>query len=1313
MATIYSTRNDDAGSDNLVSYSSASSWVGGVVPSPADTVYVIGRRTLINQGAFAKWAGTRTITVDSTSYFATAGYFYTTTQYGELVKIDYTGKTGTTFTGCSVNEVSNSVISGHDWNTYSAHTWNDGGNINDNTYVHNPANIIEINAGETFECDTLYIQEGGMIFVNGGTLKINAGIWVRDGRLIGRQSGVIEITRNSVGLSNSYVGYLNSENYPMGIIDIDGGENRSFTTLAATAAKDSSSITVNGTASSYFAIGDEITVYDPTLEGSRRWNKGYTGYRDLSSNFNDMDEGFDVCGVAGSNVYLATRNGARGPVKSVTSNGSTKYLNVDAGSTHFIAGDKILVNNIEYTISAVENSSHTLYDYDFTNPATSLSDFWVDDPDHVYSNGWEIESGVGLRNTGGYSELIHKYVWKRDVVVEAHLSPLAGWDSGTRGTTDYGILTSYDPSFRQGSRSFDSFKTDILRIDDASDLISFYIRSMSNYPTNRLSRDTSIRDQTRVGSVYEVDTREAFTTVKINGLELTKEFRRDGNFKGLVGIYTDANTSMRCRRLIIKIPTQILTITTTNPIAVDSMVYRTGTENLHTAGRTVLKIASINTGEGSHTDLAFAYRGQYGNGEWPKFVQVNGSASTSANQTYVHNHDMNVDYYMDLGNTTAARSMTIDLTYTRTFTHVSFVPRNNENSGFAGMTGVTIYGSNDLSSWTTLYGTTTDTKTWYGGGGSYNRIGFYPTGTASFRYVKFETTGSTGSANYQRYVNIGVHDFSEGYTLTLNNAVDFNIGDQITVSSDSGYSWASREYEGYSAAITYQTDPEEFFHGGWLQQCTITNKVGNKIYLDKPVWWGYVEGQDSVTITKINRNFKIQGTFTTNTGSTNDWRWPTIYLYAGSNTPRIYRFKNVRFNYIGSSRYSSSSDYTRGIRVYSYDYYNQATFDGNVHMMGPDGSTWLGVGSNNGNVIHRNSHFISMRSVWAQYNASYSGSCYYNNKSIGVLTHYMYYMKHLNFNFNEISTCDSGYVLSSWRVQRSVVPFFSEFRRNYIKGTSNSAMVFSDSESVGPRRLPKMKIEYNRVRASDDYSVSARLASGWPIVAQDSLAEHTGSRVSRYRNEGHVSQGDTSSDLSYVNTHENYGRFGYDVTFGVYHFLVRRPEAPETIEIYNPQGDDNYAMLGIEIEARENVEFQVHVKFDYYYSRLSRMQDDGNVDGRLNCYSLQHGTRLQTIYGEVPASTTVDGWNTFEGTFNTFASEEGIAAVYLSRDAQNSYIKIRNSSARVLTNSPTSLRVIGNTFNLQRIWDQYQEIKDMSPLTSANSRTVKLLNVKL
>ena len=67
-------------------------------------MYVVGRRTLINQAAFAKWTSTRTITVDSTTYFPTAGFFYTHTNGGQIVKVNYTGTTATTFTGCTVDE---------------------------------------------------------------------------------------------------------------------------------------------------------------------------------------------------------------------------------------------------------------------------------------------------------------------------------------------------------------------------------------------------------------------------------------------------------------------------------------------------------------------------------------------------------------------------------------------------------------------------------------------------------------------------------------------------------------------------------------------------------------------------------------------------------------------------------------------------------------------------------------------------------------------------------------------------------------------------------------------------------------------------------------------------------------------------------------------------------------------------------------------------------------------------------------------------------------------------------------------------------
>ena len=1303
MATIYSNRNDNTGAHSTVSALATSTWAGGVVPGSVDIAYVVGRRTTVNESAFSKWAGTRTITVASTANFASSGYFYTVTNGDEILKINYTGTTGTTFTGCSVDE------------TNSFNIWNSGQTIPNGAYIHNPAFIIEVSTNQTFEVTQLIIQEGGWIHVNGGTLKVNEGILLRDGRLTG-SSGTILISRPAGTTSSSTIGYLTAENFQLSVIDIDGLENRLYGNLSVQANKGDTSITVDNVANGSFAVGDEIAVYE--LNDYRRRNIGYTGYRDASANFKDLDEGLDIVGVSGSTLYVGRRNGAKGTIKAVSTEGSQKVLEVQPESIYFNTGDKIVINNVGYTIDNIEDSEVELYNYDFTNPGTSLADFWVNDDRHIYSASWSIESGVGLRNTSGsYRELVHKTLWTREVILEAEMSPRSAWTSGTLGTAAFGLLTSYDPAYRWGHRGYDSFKTDMLTIDDANQDALFYIRSMSNYVNNRPDRVPAFRTTIQNPAKYRVENRKMRSTVYINGEEFTTEFRRDGAFKGLVGLYTNGNTNFRCKSLRILMPTQKIYITTANSISVNQKVYESGIDHTHLVGSRVLKIASINTGTGSHSDLAFAYRGQdmvNSPGEWPLIIQRNGVNATHSDTPYLHNHDMNPDYHYNLGETTSQVGFTIDLLSQKTFTHVSFIPRTNDTGGFYGFNNVAIYGSNDLSSWTTIYGPTNDTKKWYGAGGSYGRMAYYATGTRTFRYVKFETRGDQGGSNRNRYVNIGVHDFSEGYTINLNNASDFNIGDKISVSSDSGYGWHSREYEAYQAIVlSNNTDPEQYMHGGWISECTITNKVGNKIYLDKPVWWGYIEDADSVTVFKTNKNFLITGQIR-NSNAFSDWRWPNISLDNGGSVSRVYLFKNLRLQYIGSYRYSGSSSLNRGFLNSKDNYFAATLLDGVSSIMGPDGTTWSGnIGSNSASLLILRNSFITgaYTGMYIYYPSSFSGSSVFNTKFVShVLGIYAEAPRAFSINYNEFASHEYSVTINGQRTDRMAIPFLQELRFNYAKGTLHSGFRIT-AESVGPRRGSRIKIENNKARGMDDFPLGgSNTFDAWPFVNSNFMSEHTGSRMSRYRNEGFLPDGDTSSDLSWSNYQKNFGRFGYDIQKGFYHFVEKDPSRPDVTRVYNPNGDAWLWIAGMELDVLENVPFQVYVKFDYRVPLMANLQDDGTDDGRIRVYNIQHATVLSSQYGVVP-NTAGNGWQTFEGTFSNFQAQEGRAGVFLSRSAQNGYMDIRNGVAYLLTDYPNKIKVIANTFNFDNIWDQHREFRDTRPLT-APTRATKVTRVK-
>jgi len=1301
MATIYSNRNDGVGYEVNANPNATSTWAGGVVPNAADQVYVVGRRTTWNSGNVYKWTGTRTCTVASTTGFATNGYFYTVTTDGQILKINYTGITSTTFTNCIVDDTFD-LLYDNGWET----TRNNG-YIANGYYVLNPSLILEIKAGQNFTCNEMIIQEGGYVLVHqGGTLTVNQGLLVRDGWLLGRGEGNIVIQRPAGSLTT--IGYFTGENYYMSVIDIEGGENRVYATTTQNVNIGDVSIDIDTPQNGEFVWGDDVALYNHRERRFR--NKEYVGYRDATANFGeDSDEGLDVVGVDGNSVFVALRNGARGDIKASSNANGQAILDVYMDNVYFNKGDIVVINNKKYIINKVEDSEFEIKNYDFTNPSQDLSDFWVNDTtNHLYSGGWSIDA-YGLTNSGGYSELVNKYIWERDVIVEAELSPLNNWDTGTRGTQDFGLLTSYDPAYRKGHRGYDGFKTDYFRIDDAADAIDFMQRWVTTYQNNRLSRDTNLRTITRGPATYRVDCRKAMSTVYINGKQFSKEYYRNGNPKGLVGIYNDGNVSMHCRRLTISLPCQRVYITTTDAIAPNQRIWRSGIERVKTAGARLVKIASINTGEGNHTDLNFAYRGQYGNGQWPMLMGYNSNSNTWSSAPTIHNHDTNADYYLDLG-AGNGKYVVFDLSQNQTFTHISFQPRNADTSTgtFYGYKGVQIWGSNDGTTWTSLYGPVDDTKKWYYA--SYNRMAFYPVGTANYRYVKFGTNGSQASTNYNRYVGIGVHDFSDGYKLAVNNASDFNIGDQITVMSDSGYSWSSREYDGYFALISGGgADPETYLHGGWTLKCTVINKDQNTLFLDRPIYWGYIEGRDSVTVVKVNKPFSVRGSINIGSTAQNDWRWPDITLNSGSNVGRKYYFGGVHFQYVGSYRYSGSTSYNRGFRNYSYDYWNAAIISGCTYEFGPDGTTWVGVGNYGGHAVFRNNLVMGMYTgFWQQSASSYTGAAYWNNKILGTI--YGYYSdgsKAFDFSYNEIATCDTGMYFGTMRVNRMVVPRFAAVKRNVVKGTANTGFRLYPDQPASVS-YSYIDMESNRVRATDDYSSQGWFVSS-PMKDFDALAEHTGSRMSRYRNEGHFQNGDTATDLQTQMLFKNYGRYGIDIASSLYHVLARDYNVPNVVTLYDSNSDANFAKLGIEIDCLEAVAFSIEVKFDYLYEWKARLADDGTDDGRLRLLQLQRGTQVGIQYGAVP-STLTDNWATFNSTF-TFPVDRGPAAIYLCRSAIGSAVHFTNSYAIIRCDEPEKLIVRINTFNHDRIWNPYREnVGDIRPLTGA--RTIKATRVK-
>lgn len=1310
MAAI-SSNTDIALADRRMLWANASSWVGGVVPNIVDDVTITGTRTTINQAAITKWAGTITITVASTTGFPTSGFFYAYTNLSDYIKVNYTGITATTFTGCSIDFTDPFG----DWKYSTAgssslptHYYNYNSQIQNGAFVYSPSAIITIPAGYQANVSTLIIGNGGILSMEpGSNLGANNWITLREGRFIGR-ANVGNVSTVMVNrLEGNGVGFFQTENFTMSVLDVDGGETRAFATVNTNMSIGATSINITPVQGS-FAVDDEVAIYDTSWANTR---SAFFAYRDIKEDQRYVhDEGFDVAGVVGNQLWLARRNGARGKIRQVGQVGGQKVLTVDKndflGQLNFKANDRVIIANTEYRIDRVADSEFQLGFYDFTAPGANLNDFLTD-----YSLAqWTIGAfGAQPPVAGGINVLVHKQFWRREMIIEAFMSPLTQFTTGTRGTDQYGLIFNYDPAHRNLNRNNlgDGVLTGSFRNQDSTNFITIQTKNGNSYALNFTNTDNDpvtpkLKTILQGPNTQRVEIRNNFIRAFVNNEFVTERWDSSGSTRGLFGVFAWNNTSVRLQTLKFSAVTQDLYITTANNFTVNDTVYEAGAELVHWAGERILKIASKVVNPGTHDDLAFSFRGAYAANSWPMPLNFNG-AQNSVDLWRLTNHDYTYahEIFLDLG-TSANTNVTFDLASTQTFTHVAFTPRADDVGSATGAAyqGIQVLGSNDNVNFTRFYGPTNDTKRFCNpqsnGFPWYNQLGIYFTGTQTYRYVRFVTNGHNGSANptLNRWIKFGVFNMpSNNHTIVVNNASDFANGDIITVLTHAPY-LSNDDWHQFQAVKAGQ-NPDTYYHTSNTYS-RIINKNGNTLFLDRPINYGFIEGQESVV--KVNRNFKMLGFYTIN-GETK-WQKPYFKINLGAALCQIRSIKNWEFTNVGSSRTSGGS-WLRGVDFGHQDNWTQCVVDG-ASVIGYNNSDANGVTMQSGKGFFKNGYVGNVRDFRNDYGAYLSGFNSYNTKISNVFR-FRFFGQGAQVNYNESAGNQHWDIFNVAWVDRYITPIANEARRNSFHGiyqipSFDFGQRIGDAGHTGGVILSN---EYNRIYATCFVALNTGVFPEHSApLGLDIHAEHPGADLSFYRNEPFLTWFNEVQDGAVpVSTVKDWMRSGDTVTtLNAGYNVARQMVGTDFIRFYSVIDESLLPCMAFSVFCQAAVPIQMFIEFEYRMPgkvNLCGNSAIGNAAPRV--LSLQNGTAVQNLSLPLP---TNDGWVKYTQTFTGFTPQIGQANVIIVRRAPHSFFDFRNARAYVLTNNPESVVTLANTFDLNKYFNLSNDKKYMAPISA-------------
>jgi len=1303
MATIISVTNFTGSK----AWSDSTAWQGGVVPSDTDTIYIRGIRTTINQSSFTYWVGTKTITVASTSGFPSSGAFYTITDRGQKLKIDYTSTTSTTFIGCSVDTTY------FPWSINNSPTLNiHGGSIYNGAYVHFTP-VIEID-NVTVNAGLVNIEQGGYLKIsNEGVYNFKDYTTVRDGTFHVSGSGEIQFGLNNTTTTGT-ASHLRGENYVMSTILLEGTENRLTTTLTSDVGIGDGKLTVNNATD--FEINDYIMVKHPDLnilrvdDGFRQQTtmpvltesgSYISGSTDTGSPNCIMDECFNVVGKSGNDLYVSRMNSIDISVLALTENSSS----IITDSTRVQVGDKIVVNNDVYTVTATADHDHLLRDYDFTQAGTTLEDWTTDTDRSAYFADWTkspspvsgSDYALTQHVTTSYRHLFIKDIMRQEVKVEAWLSNYRGVTTGTNDGGHMGVVIHADPMMDY-DRGFDSYARTYMDRNRDNNYYRILQRAMSNDSNSSL---------TEAGITYDglhkhtIDCRGGLIKSYIDDQLIGESFMRSGGFFGRVGLHCSSHNSITCLRFKVYAAAQLVTLDRDVICSEGDTVYETGAEFTHKAGCVIVKQASSIEDSMGHGNLAYGYRGarEY-EGDykfpymWNAAINNTGSYTRTTSTAFFSqlNNQTVTDFnsYNFASNTTTIGSMIVDLDAERTFTHVTFQEYYRAQGQFASTGGYfKIRTSNDRSTWNdvdirieptdSFTPTVSDDRRRENG----DSLRIYELETTqSARYVQFiRYGGNNTSTSENRWSSLGVRDYSQGFKLKLSNVSDLSIGDRVMPMYNGPFHSYVLE-SAYRAGALDNTVPLEKWTNkirGYYDVLAV-DTVNKTITLDRPFTESFLT--NTSRLIKLNKSIKITGEIGVGT-----WKRGKINVYSGTNVGRKYTFKNTEITGLGVQYPTISSYDVSAWGIRNQDYWNPViqeglSFYGNFSTHNSYSAHWYSASS----YILRDSvllHFNGRR--WWSY-FGISGATYYivgNTIGYGYASDNGFWgsAQNLFFNYNATYGNSSSPTLPRWNVMYptgiSGSPKIIQLRRNYSNGGANQGIT---GQMEGNTNM-QLDFSDNMFEYMDDYLIQSVWAATQYPLKNIILPKrgNTDNRLTRFRSQGMIGTDRYSHSYEFGPYLTNYNNWGYNLTYNEYNYVLKYP-AEDFYRLYKVDTTYQNAAFGISLSITgEDTIVNVEYGFEYFHSLDQSVQRDNTNTSKLTRFILQNDSRLVANVA-LDKPTTMTAY-TESVTFNT----PGSYLIGIGQAARNGFVGIKAIYSKITSNNPDSIRIMGNNFDTQQL----------------------------